>query len=303
MAATKPPIFIVGAGRSGSTAFHHAFARHPHVSWVSKILDVYPNGEKLNSAMLRGLDAPLLGSALSRGAIEPGHLKPSEAYAYWEKIAPGFSEPFRDLLATDLTERTKANLQSAVDRLTVAGRPTPLIKITGWPRMGYLRAAFPEAKFIHIVRDGRAVVNSIMQIDFWEGWRGTKGWRGLEMNKEQKLRWDNSGQSFVTLGAMELSDMLDAMVRAAGLVPASHFLEIRYEDLCEDPVGSFQDATAFSGLEMTPEFSQAIVGFGFRNTNDKWKRDLTELQQQQLEAELAPHLQRWGYELSFGDAA
>ena len=93
------------------------------------------------------------------------------------------------------------------------------------------------------------------------------------------------------------------MVRAAGLVPASHFLEIRYEDLCEDPVGSFQDATAFSGLEMTPEFSQAIVGFGFRNTNDKWKRDLTELQQQQLEAELAPHLQRWGYELSFGDAA
>ena len=54
---------------------------------------------------------------------------------------------------------------------------------------------------------------------------------------------------------------------------------------------------------MTPEFSQAIVDFGFRNTNDKWKRDLTELQQQQLEAELAPHLQRWGYELSFGDAA
>ncbi len=298
--SANPPIFIVGAGRSGSTAFHHAFARHPHVSWVSKILDVYPKGEKLNAAVLKGLDTPLLGAALSRGIIEPGHLKPSEAYAYWEGIAPGFSEPFRDLVASDLTERTKQKLQDAVERLVVDGRPTPLIKITGWPRMGYLYEAFPDAKFIHVVRDGRAVVNSIMQIDFWEGWKGTKGWRGLDMTPEQKQRWDASGQSFVTLGAMELSDMLDAMVTATPFVPAEQFFEIRYEDLCDDPVGTFTAVTEFSDLDLTADFEQAVIDFGFRNTNDKWQRDLTELQQRQLEAELAPHLQRWGYPLAFG---
>lgn len=298
---TNPPVFIVGAGRSGSTAFHHAFARHPHVSWVSKILDVMPKAEKLNSALLKGLDSPVLGAALSRGLIEPGHLKPSEAYAYWERIAPGFSEPFRDLLATDLTERTKSNLQSAVDRLTVDERPTPLIKITGWPRIGYLLAAFPDAKFIHIVRDGRAVVNSIMQIDFWEGWRGTKGWRGLDMTPAQAQRWDASGQSFVTLGAMELSDMFDAMVAATPLVPEGRFLELRYEDLCDDPTGSFDAVCDFSELEYTDGFNQSVIDFGFRNTNDKWRRDLTELQQRQLEAELAPHLTRWNYELAFGE--
>jgi len=296
----NPPIFIVGAGRSGSTAFHHAFARHPHVSWVSKILDVYPNGERLNAALLRGLDSPLLGTALRRGIIEPGHLKPSEAYAYWEQIAPGFSEPFRDLLASDLTERTKQQLRDAVDRLVVDGRPTPLIKITGWPRMGYLLEAFPDAKFVHVVRDGRAVVNSIMQIDFWEGWKGTKGWRGLEMTPEQKARWDASGQSFVTLGAMELSDMLDAMVTATPLVPGEQFTEIRYEDLCDQPVDTFAAVAEFCELTMTTDFEQSIVDFGFRNTNDKWRRDLTEVQQKQLEAELAPHLQRWGYALAFG---
>jgi hypothetical protein len=298
--ATNPPIFIVGAGRSGSTAFHHAFARHPHVSWVSKVLDVLPRGEKLNSALLAALDTPVLGSAISRGLIETGRLKPSEAYAYWERIAPGFSEPFRDLLDTDLTERTKLNLQSAVDRLTVEGRPTPLIKITGWPRIGYLQKAFPDAKFIHIVRDGRAVVNSIMQIDFWEGWRGTKGWRGLDMTPEQSTRWDNSGQSFVTLGAMELSDMLDAMVTATTGMPSQEFLELRYEDLCDDPTGSFATVTKFCDLEFTDGFEQSIIDFGFRNTNDKWRRDLTELQQRQLEAELTPHLDRWGYDLAFG---
>ena len=297
--AAKAPIFIVGAGRSGSTAFHRAFARHPHVSWVSKILDVAPKAEKLNRALLESLDSPIIGAALKRGVIEPGHLKPSEAYAYWERIAPGFSEPFRDLLSTDLTERTKENLIGAVSRLTVPGRPTPLIKITGWPRMGYLLAAFPDARFIHVVRDGRAVVNSIMQIDFWEGWKGTKGWRGLEMTAEQQRRWDESGQSFVTLGAMELADMFDAMVAATPHVPSEQFMEIRYEDLCGDPTGTFESVTSFSGLDYTDDFNTSIVDFGFRNTNDKWRRDLTELQQRQLEAELAPHLTRWGYDLAF----
>ena len=296
---TAPPIFIVGAGRSGSTAFHHCFARHPHVSWVSKVLDLYPKGEKLNSAILRGLDTPLVGAALAKGVIEPGHLKPSEAYAYWESIAPGFSEPFRDLLASDLTERTKSNLQAAVDRLVVDGRPHPLIKITGWPRMGYLLEAFPEAKFIHVVRDGRAVVNSIMQVDFWEGWRGTKGWRGQAMTPDQQQRWDDSGQSFVTLAAMELSDMLDAMVTATSLVPKSQFFEITYEALCDDPVASFESAVSFCDMSMTADFERSVADFGFRNTNDKWRRDLTDVQQRQLETELIPHLTRWGYPLSF----
>lgn len=295
----QPPIFIVGAGRSGSTAFHHCFARHPHVSWISKILDVYPKGEKLNAALLQGIDTPLVGAALTRGVIEPGHLKPSEAYAYWERVAPGFSEPFRDLLRTDLTERTKANLQQAVDGLVVDGRPHPLIKITGWPRMGYLREAFPDAKFIHVVRDGRAVVNSIMQIDFWDGWRGTKGWRGLDMTPEQQRRWDDSGQSFVTLAAMELADMLDAMVAATKLVPAEQFLEISYESLCEDPVGSFESVASFCGVEMTSDFERTVIDFGFRNTNEKWRRDLTVAQQRELETELASHLSHWNYPLTF----
>ncbi len=294
------PIFIVGAGRSGSTAFHHAFARHPHVSWVSKILDIMPTAEKLNCALLGGLDSPVIGAALKRGLIEPGNLKPSEAYAYWERIAPGFSEPFRDLLDTDLTERTRENLIAAVDRLTIDSRPTPLIKITGWPRTGYLLKAFPDARFIHVVRDGRAVVNSIMQIDFWEGWKGTKGWRGLDMTPSQKQRWDASGQSFVTLGAMELADMLDAMRTATPFVPAEQFLEIRYEDLCDDPTGIFSKVTDFCELDYTTDFNTSVIDFGFRNTNDKWRRDLTELQQRQLEAELAPHLTHWGYQLAFG---
>lgn len=57
--------------------------------------------------------------------------------------------------------------------------------------------------------------------------------------------------------------------------------------------------TEFSELEYTNEFNQSVIDFGFRSSNDKWRRDLTDLQQRQLEAELAPHLRHWRYELAF----
>ena len=61
--------------------------------------------------------------------------------------------------------------------------------------------------------------------------------------------------------------------------------------------------TDFCNLEYTDGFNTSVIDFGFRNTNDKWRRDLTDLQQRQLEAELAPYLTRWGYELAFGTSA
>ncbi len=105
----------------------------------------------------------------------------------------------------------------------------------------------------------------------------------------------------MTLGAMELADMFDAMVVATPLVSEKRFLELRYEDLCDDPTGAFAAVCDFSDLEYTAEFNQSVIDFGFRNTNDKWRRDLTDLQQRQLEDELAPYLTRWNYELAFDE--
>ena len=56
---------------------------------------------------------------------------------------------------------------------------------------------------------------------------------------------------------------------------------------------------SFTDLDYTDGFNTSVIDFGFRNTNAKWRNDLTELQQRQLEAELAPHLTRWGYDLAF----
>ena len=52
---------------------------------------------------------------------------------------------------------------------------------------------------------------------------------------------------------------------------------------------------------MTSNFERSVIDLGFRNTNYKGQRDLSEDQQRQPESELVEHLNHWGYPLSFAE--
>ncbi|CAA9252624.1 MAG: hypothetical protein AVDCRST_MAG93-1827, partial [uncultured Chloroflexia bacterium] len=73
------------------------------------------------------------------------------------------------------------------------------------------------------------------------------------------------------------------------------FLEIRYENLCSDPVGQFRKVTQFCELKWTVGFERQLGKYQPKNTNDKFKYDLTAAQQRDLEEVLGPYLMRYGY--------
>jgi hypothetical protein len=89
----------------------------------------------------------------------------------------GFRRPCRDLLPQDVTLKKKEAIQNVVAQMLTRKRNRLVVKITGWPRIGFLKEIFPDAKFIHILRDGRAVANSYINVPFWWGWRGLANWR------------------------------------------------------------------------------------------------------------------------------
>src|SRR5213078_3203453 len=89
-----------------------------------------------------------------------------------------------------------------------------LVKITGWPRVGYLRAIFPDARFIHLIRDGRAVANSLIHTDFWRGWAGPSKWQWGEMGAEHHEEWERHGRSFVALAGIQWKIMMGAIRQA-----------------------------------------------------------------------------------------
>jgi omega-hydroxy-beta-dihydromenaquinone-9 sulfotransferase len=285
----REPIIIVGSGRCGSSVFHRLLSKHPGVAWLpGAVCSRFPRNPGLHNLFTRGLDYPILGKLLERA-------KAGECYPFWEHQCRGFSKPYRDLVASDVTERARRRVREAASKITTGKRDRLLIKISGWPRIGFLSEIFEDAKFVHLVRDGRAVANSLLNVYFWEGWRGPENWSWGELSPAHKEEWDRHGQSFVVLAAIQWKILMDAMESAKTSLNKDSFLELKYEDLCSDPLDTFRTVTEFCELKWTAEFEREIGKRELRNTNDKFKQDLTAQQQRDLEEVLGDYLRKYDY--------
>lgn len=286
------PIFIVGAGRSGSTVFHRMFCEHPDVAWQSPLCDKFPAHPGLNRTLLRIARWPWLGKFLT------GYLRPGERYQFWDHYCRGFPRPCRDLLDSDVTPMHRRRIPPALAQLATPRRRRVLIKITGWPRIGFLRELFPQAKFIHVYRDGRAVASSLLAVSFWRGWEGPPQWGFGELDPLQQAEWERYGRSFVALAGIQWKLLMLAMDKAAMDVPASSLMHVRYEDFVDDPVTAFRHVAEFCELGWPASFEASIRQKRLQTANEKWRDHLTAAQQALLEDVLADSLQRYGYSSS-----
>jgi hypothetical protein len=223
-------------------------------------------------------------------------LYPAEPYRFWETYCPGFSTPYRDHLDSDLTPLSAKKLTTAVIKSTAPGKRF-LAKITGWPRIGLLRAAFPDAQFIHVIRDGRAVVNSVVAAPYFDGWSGPSNWTRGTLNKAQEEKWTAAHYSFIVLAAIGWENRIRAFQSARQSLPDRQYLEIHYEDFCDNPQEVLAKVIEFLDLPpgKTSEFFTRIRANVFSSQNDKWRQDLSAQQQHDLQKYLAPLLAELGY--------
>ncbi|MFQ6606821.1 MAG: sulfotransferase [Fidelibacterota bacterium] len=283
------PIIIISVGRSGSTILHQTMCRHRQVSWLNRLNNMYPTKPQYNHFLMCTLDVPVIGKLLYN------RVHPGECYPFWFHYYPGFRESFRDLTAEDVTPRVASSLTSILEKVPTSKRPRLLIKITGWPRVGFLKTLFPEARFIHIVRDGRAVVNSMLQVRWWWGWRGPENWRWGPLTEEQYAEWKAHKFSFIALAAIEWKLLMEAYEKACSSLDKEQLYTLKYEDLCVDPLSEFRTITDFCDLTWSPAFARVVKRTKLVNTNYKWKRDLNVDQQEVVNTILEPWLDKLGY--------
>jgi Sulfotransferase family len=286
----EQPIFVVGAGRSGSSIFHQVFTEYPRVAWMSALCDHYPDQLGWHRALMRGIDLPVLGKVLKR------RYESAECYEFWDHYFRGFSRPCRDLRADDATPHAVASLRRVAESLVTPHRPRLLAKITGWPRLGFLHAVFPDARFVHVYRDGRAFANSLLQVDFWLGWRGPEQWRWGPLDETLRQEWERHDRSFVALAGIQWKLLMRAIETAKQSIPASSLLEIRYEDFAARPVEVFQKVAEFCGLDWDARFERTLSNYRIESANYKWQQDLTAAQQAVLLAVLGEDLAHYGYD-------
>jgi hypothetical protein len=289
--ATKKPIFIFGTGRSGTTIFHEMLCEHPGLAWTSHLCNFFPAQPVVNRALMYAIDIPVIGKVLKN------KIKPVETYMFWDHYFPGFSLPCRDLVASDVSVRIKKRLNEPMPKLTTKKRDRIAHKITGWPRIGFLDKVFPDAKFIHVIRDGRAVANSMLNVDFWNGWEGPVKWIYGSLPKEYENEWNRYNQSFVVLAALQWKMLMDAAEEAIKKIESSRVLEIKYEDMCPDPIPTFKKVAEFCELPWDDKFERRLKNYTMRNSNEKYKKDLNPQQQDELNTVLHEYLIKYGYSL------
>ena len=272
---------------------HELLARHPDVGFVSNLDDRLPLGPaagRLNNAVYRRIPAALTRKGRLRYA-------PSEAYrALTRDVSIMVAQPYRDLLASDAMPWVVERFRSFfVDRARAQGKPVFVHKFTGWPRAGFIRAALPEARFIHVVRDGRAVVASDLQVAWWRGYLGPELMH-RPMGPEYRAEWEASGRSFAILAAAGWKSAMDAYAAARASLPEHQWLDVRYEDVLSDPEKRFEEMLRFVGLEASPVFARALAGTRFRRDRaDGFRRSLGPATVALLDASMAEHLRTWGY--------
>lgn len=282
------PIIIFSIGRSGSTIFFDILSKYNGIYYLSPLNELFPT-MSFNKYVFHLRSIPFIWDLISKS------VKPFEAFKFWERYIKGFSTPHRDLNENDITPKELNRIRKVFSKQMPTKKYRLAIKITGWPRIGLLKSIFPDAKFIHILRDGRAVANSMINVPWWWGWRGPQNWRFGELKDEYRDEWEKHEQSFIALAGIEWKIILDAVEDSKKYFNESNFMEIKYEDLCKGHVDIFRDVFDFCELEWTQQFENKINKIEMKNTNFKWEKELNETQKYILNSVTEEYLRKYDY--------
>jgi hypothetical protein len=211
---SSSPIFVVGSPRSGTTLLRFILSSHPRMYIPAETgfipsLAIQP-GERLTEAQV----GRLLHS-IGRLNREWAGLVPDPA-AFYQSLPSPTPETVLDQLY---------RIQIAPYQAARWGDKTPAYVL----HIPLLDRLFPQAQFIHIIRDGRDVTLSA----------GKKWGQAWYMDDVYLLKnWVQYVQAGQDAG------------RALG---PGRYLEIRYEELVQEPEAAVGQICAFLGEEMVPE--------------------------------------------------
>lgn len=207
----KPIPFVVGVGRSGTTLLRFMLDSHPdmavlpELNWLEVVIDDLdapsPDIETIKRKILKTQSWPDLD--MDADALDKILLSPSRPLGghLLRELHGGYMQRF---------EKTRSGSKTPKDVL----------------RMPWLQRQLPEARFVHLIRDGRDVVLSRMSV-----------WMSERSNIRKMTQYWKTHLEQGRKDAKELN----------------HYMEIRYEDLVSDPESVLAQVCDFCELSLHPD--------------------------------------------------
>lgn len=295
-AAGADVTFLVGVGRSGTTLLYKLLCLHPKVAYISNYenrLDWFPYG--LAGRLVAGrLDDKLKawfkkdGNAyfVRRPWLAKAFPTPHEGEAVFQACG------LQDFPASDNRSggSTAECLKSRFGRIRRgAGAVVFISKCTvNNRRIPQLATMFPAARYIHLVRDGREVTQSLSAVEWWD--HHTVWWDG-----RTPLEMERDGEDRLVICARNWVREVQELKTGLALIEQQHLLELRFEDLLRDPVGNLKNILDFLGLEFSTQYRAAITALDIRPVAPQWLSKWSSEQMARVSEELQPTLHELGY--------
>jgi hypothetical protein len=215
---TNAPIFIVGVNRSGTTLLRLILNAHPRIAIPEEInyfnpwIDAHWAERAPNVEGFRRRVHWYLHEKLPPGVLPGIDLKPLEDEIVARADVYDWRAVYEGALASWAGRHEKARW----------GEKTP----GNLFYVDTLRTMFPEAQFLHLVRDPRAGVQSMQNTSFFGG--------------------------DVAINALNRRKYLREGLHRDATMPSGQWMRVRYEDLLRAPEATVRTLCDFLGEEFTP---------------------------------------------------
>jgi hypothetical protein len=253
------PIFILGCGRSGTTILGTVLARHPAVTYLNERRDLWAIAYPMTDIWSR--------RAESRGGklVMTAHDE-----------VPGQSTRLKRLF---MWQTIRSRRPVLVEKLPINNF-----------RLSFLRTVFPDARYIHILRNGAEVARSIEREAIWYTKFGYR-WKLLSQyaqSRQETLALPDFCADDFEKGLLEWRLSLDALYSSMNGLTADRFLEITYADLVELPRRTTTRIVDF--LEL-PE-DAGVIEFASSHVSRRSPKITGKITEKEFHI-AGPYLQRW----------
>jgi len=292
-------VFILGPARSGTTLLYKGLCLHPDVAFISNWNARFPRlpavaglnrvarrlpSRSRRSWFGRGSNAYVYGTSrrlLDRAFPSPVEGEPVYTAAGVER--PGGPTPTRVDPSTALP--------TAFDAIRSFGAGSCLVtkRIANNLRIPLLHQIFPGARFVVLVRDGRAVADSLSRVDWWD--RSFVWWYGGTPE-----RWRAEGKDPWEMCARNWVEELAAIDEGLRAVPDEQVTRLRYEDLVAEPSEGFRRVAESLGLPDDAAWRASLADLPITDMNDGWRTRLEHGVAERITEIQRPELDRYGYE-------
>lgn len=155
-------------------------------------------------------------------------------------------------------------------------------------------AAYPDARALHVLRDGRDVVCSLIERGWLSDERGGTDDAGRPYGSHPRF-WVEEERHDEFRNASEATRAAWAWRRYVGAVRSvgERTVELRYEHFTSDPEGAAANVGPALGVDV--ERLAAALGKAHSDSVGRWRRELSPEQLEDVEREAGPLLEELGY--------